>query len=79
MRVDCWSCGGDGHHGSACWDDCCNGGDVPCYHGDEAVQKCSECNGRGWLRVSDDDEDDLAGTAMNLAQGRQVEMAGAAL
>jgi hypothetical protein len=45
-RVTCWSCSGDGHHGSACWDDLCHGNDE-CIHGDDEMEPCDECRGEG--------------------------------
>ena len=45
-HVTCWDCGGDGHHGSACWDDLCHGQEQ-CIHGDDAVLVCETCRGEG--------------------------------
>jgi hypothetical protein len=56
MDDTCWQCGGEGYLGSACIDDMCHGGDVPCCHGDEDVIACDVCGGTGSL--SDTDEDD---------------------
>ena len=51
--VSCHSCGGDGHHGSACIDDICAYGErVPCMHGDHGVVTCDVCKGEGGYLVA---------------------------
>jgi len=55
MSETCWQCGGEGHLGSDCIDDCCHGGDIPCAHGDETTIPCDVCEGRGELRDDSDD------------------------
>lgn len=48
MRDVCEDCGGEGGSGeSNCCDDLCNGGEVPCMHGDETEYTCGTCDGRG--------------------------------
>jgi hypothetical protein len=54
----CWQCGGDGHLGSACIDDMCYGGDIPCCHGEEDAIRCDVCSGKGRLPDDGDDDDD---------------------
>jgi hypothetical protein len=44
--LSCWDCGGEGHHGSACWDDLCHGNEE-CIHGDEDMIPCDTCAGEG--------------------------------
>lgn len=39
MRVDCWSCGGDGFH-ELCDDD-------PMYYDEDDVETCDICDGKG--------------------------------
>lgn len=41
----CWQCSGRGHLGSACIDDLCHGGGVPCMHEDHRVIPCDICDG----------------------------------
>lgn len=44
----CWNCYGEGHTGSACIDDLCHGGEVPCkFHGDSHYIRCDVCDGKG--------------------------------
>ena len=46
----CEECGGDGGTGqSNCIDDMCNGGDVPCMHGDDTEYTCEPCGGTGGI------------------------------
>lgn len=48
MADPCEECGGEGGTGqSNCIDDMCNGGDVPCLHGDDTEYTCGTCDGRG--------------------------------
>ncbi len=63
----CWQCGGDGHMGSDCIDDCCHGGDIPCMHGDTTTIPCDVCGGSGNLL---DDDDEMADAAAALREGR---------
>lgn len=48
MHDVCEECDGDGGTGqSNCIDDLCNGGDVPCMHGDNTEYTCESCDGAG--------------------------------
>jgi hypothetical protein len=44
--LTCWDCGGEGDHGSACWDDLCHGNEE-CIHGDADLIVCDTCGGAG--------------------------------
>lgn len=39
----CPECGGEGGDQSACIDDLCHGGEIPCMHGDLDALPCSTC------------------------------------
>jgi len=46
--IECGQCFSEGHNGSACIDDLCHGGEVPCrIHGDWAAVTCDFCYGDG--------------------------------
>src|SRR5258706_1780384 len=44
--LDCSECAGEGHHGSAGWDDLCHGNEE-CIYGDEDTIPCDFCGREG--------------------------------
>lgn len=47
---ECAQCGDGEQLKSACIDDICHGGDVPCMHGSYAAIPCQFCNDR-WRKL----------------------------